>query len=161
MKAMQLLDCVEPAPVREIALRNLIREFVDETAYACALIDAEGIIVQANEGVRDLSGFSDSELEGRSFLYGFSGPSTNAETVRKLRRNLLHGVPTGFRMLKYGADGSSFVSGGYFLPFVDEPSGERYACAMERQLGSWREQLFDDPEFQQELLGLLEKSVIG
>ncbi len=161
MKAVLTLDRDELEADSGRSSKGVFHQFLDDTAYACAIVDADGQILMVNEGMRDLTGFSETVLFGRSIIDGFSGVSTHTKTLELIRNKLATRLPSGYRQLKYGADGAGYIVGGYILPFVDEETGDAYACVLERQLTTWCEQVFDDADFQQEVLRLLDALVIG
>lgn len=89
-------------------------------------------IVYVNPAFSRMTGYPEPELLGRS-LRILTGPRTDPEAQRRMRRNLSRGDPASEEMVVYRKDGTEVALRWEIFPVEDEGTGTRHFVAICRE----------------------------
>ena len=94
-------------------------------------------IVFANEGVAATTGYSASELVGKS-LDIFQGPQTNREVITEMRATLEKGEPFSAEVVQYKKDQTSYLVRWHISPVKDESGVVTHYVSVQREITEQR-----------------------
>ncbi len=117
---LAVLDVTEARQAR-LAL-NLRERALAEVSNGVLITDEKRLIIYANKGFVELTGYAAEEVLGRNCSF-LQGPGTSRETILKMRAALDAGQPFEGEILNYRKDGAPFWNELTIAPIVDPAGG--------------------------------------
>ncbi len=109
---------------------------MDQAGVGITIADArhpDEMLVYANEGFADLTGYDVSEAVGRNCRF-LQGPDTDDETVAEIRAALDEERPVSVDLLNYRADGEQFWNQLDIAPVTDEAGTVTHYLGFQKEI---------------------------
>jgi PAS domain S-box-containing protein len=117
---LAVLDITEARQARQAL--DLRERALAEVSNGVLITDEKRLIIYANKGFVELTGYPEKEVLGRNCSF-LQGPGTSRETILKMRAALDAGQPFEGEILNYRKDGAPFWNELTIAPIVDPAGG--------------------------------------
>jgi len=130
---------------------NLLAKVVSQVNESIIISDENGLILWANDGFTNISGYELNEVLQKKPAFFLYGPDTDKAVVKRINENLFKGEAVVEELLYYKKDGTPFWVSISVKPILDEVGNITQYIAIENDITSRKEREFAIEELYKEV----------